>query len=305
MDDADNERPRKPRLVNRISRAFRLGDSQSCLLYQKSPFHVQKTTNIGVRRAPTVSRQNTVPYEKAREAENSTENNYAPLLKAHKLRSTHSEKAILAKQRVIRMLIVIVIIFFCCWTPNYIWWLILTAQDSFQLFDVWNSQVNTAITVLCYIPSCANPITYCFLNKKFRTALLLSFGCIRSPLRNRFHTVYLPKIDQTNITSKEYPSNGRQHLQRTHNCRHTVNETNGINTANDLRSSLYRSIPVLYQQRSFDVNANKAVDTPNVEKRRADSMKIRRDCCDSFSKMDYFNEEEERGLKKILNETNI
>lgn len=45
----------------------------------------------------------------------------------------YSEKAIIAKQRVIRMLIVIVIIFFCCWTPNYMWWLLLTAQDSFKV----------------------------------------------------------------------------------------------------------------------------------------------------------------------------
>ncbi|VDM43934.1 unnamed protein product [Toxocara canis] len=110
-----------------------------------------------------------------------------------RLRSTHSEKAFIAKQRVIRMLIVIVIIFFCCWTPNYMWWLLLTAQDSFQAFDVWNSQLNTAITVLCYISSCANPITYCFLNKKFRTALLLSFGCRKAAMRrHHFQKVYLP-----------------------------------------------------------------------------------------------------------------
>ncbi|VDM91335.1 unnamed protein product, partial [Onchocerca ochengi] len=49
------------------------------------------------------------------------------------LRSTHSERSVLAKQRVIKMLIVIVIIFFCCWTPNYMWWLLLTAQDSFKV----------------------------------------------------------------------------------------------------------------------------------------------------------------------------
>ncbi|KAL4003249.1 7 transmembrane receptor (rhodopsin family) protein [Acanthocheilonema viteae] len=108
------------------------------------------------------------------------------------LRSTHSERSILAKQRVIKMLIVIVIIFFCCWTPNYMWWLLLTAQDSFRTFDIWNSRVNTAITVLCYISSCANPITYCFLNKKFRTALLITFGCVRKT-PNHFPPIYLPE----------------------------------------------------------------------------------------------------------------
>ncbi|VDO57541.1 unnamed protein product [Onchocerca flexuosa] len=103
-----------------------------------------------------------------------------------------SERSVLAKQRVIKMLIVIVIIFFCCWTPNYMWWLLLTAQDSFKTFDIWNSQVNTVITVLCYISSCANPITYCFLNKKFRTALLITFGCLRKDT-NQYQTTYLPE----------------------------------------------------------------------------------------------------------------
>lgn len=50
-----------------------------------------------------------------------------------------SERTIVAKQRVIRMLIVIVIIFFCCWTPNYMWWLLLTAQDSFKVVNFSSS----------------------------------------------------------------------------------------------------------------------------------------------------------------------
>uniref|UniRef100_A0A915AR34 G-protein coupled receptors family 1 profile domain-containing protein n=1 Tax=Parascaris univalens TaxID=6257 RepID=A0A915AR34_PARUN len=126
-----------------------------------------------------------------------------------RLRSTHSEKAIVAKQRVIRMLIVIVIIFFCCWTPNYMWWLLLTAQDSFKAFDVWNSQLNTAITVLCYISSCANPITYCFLNQKFRTALLLSFGCHKSAIRrHHFHRVYSPPNDADDNVAAVYKADG-------------------------------------------------------------------------------------------------
>lgn len=47
------------------------------------------------------------------------------------LRSTHSGRTALVKQRLVRMLIVVVIIFFCCWTPSYIWWLLLNAQDAF------------------------------------------------------------------------------------------------------------------------------------------------------------------------------
>ncbi|KAK0417742.1 hypothetical protein QR680_013182 [Steinernema hermaphroditum] len=109
----------------------------------------------------------------------------------HSLRSTHSEKSVIAKQRVIKMLVVIVIIFFCCWTPSYIWWLLLTAQDSFGTFNVWNSDLNTVITILTYLSSCTNPITYCFLNQKFRTALLLTFGCRRKP-RGHFQKIYMP-----------------------------------------------------------------------------------------------------------------
>lgn len=57
--------------------------------------------------------------------------NAAFVLMARSVRSTHSGRTAQVKQRLIRMLIVIVIIFFCCWTPSYIWWLLLNAQDSF------------------------------------------------------------------------------------------------------------------------------------------------------------------------------
>ncbi|KAK6740113.1 hypothetical protein RB195_008529 [Necator americanus] len=109
------------------------------------------------------------------------------------LRSTHIQKSAVAKQRVIRMLIVVVIIFFCCWTPSYIWWLLLMAGDSFESLElsVWNSDLNTFITLLTYISSCTNPITYCFLNKKFRTAIYAMFGR-KKALRHHFQKVYFP-----------------------------------------------------------------------------------------------------------------
>ncbi|EYC27262.1 hypothetical protein Y032_0009g617 [Ancylostoma ceylanicum] len=109
------------------------------------------------------------------------------------LRSTHIQKSAVAKQRVIKMLIVVVIIFFCCWTPSYIWWLLLMAGDSFESLQlsVWNSDLNTFITLLTYISSCTNPITYCFLNKKFRTAIYAMFGK-KKTLRHHFQKVYFP-----------------------------------------------------------------------------------------------------------------
>uniref|UniRef100_A0A914LB71 G-protein coupled receptors family 1 profile domain-containing protein n=1 Tax=Meloidogyne incognita TaxID=6306 RepID=A0A914LB71_MELIC len=83
------------------------------------------------------------------------------------------------------MLIVIVVLFFFCWTPSYIWWIFLCTQDTFETFNIWNSEVNTIITVLTYLSSCTNPITYCFLNNKFRNALILTFGWKRSSARKR------------------------------------------------------------------------------------------------------------------------
>lgn len=122
------------------------------------------------------------------------------------LRSTHSGRTALAKQRLIRMLIIIVIIFFACWTPSYVWWLLLNAQDAFGVFNVWNSELNTFITVLTYLSSCTNPITYCFLNSKFRNALFASFGChTRSGLHSHFQRVYGGSVctsvqESTNLT---------------------------------------------------------------------------------------------------------
>uniref|UniRef100_A0AC35TI11 G_PROTEIN_RECEP_F1_2 domain-containing protein n=1 Tax=Rhabditophanes sp. KR3021 TaxID=114890 RepID=A0AC35TI11_9BILA len=93
------------------------------------------------------------------------------------IRSTHSSKVVLAKQRLIRMLIVIVIIFFCCWTPSYCYWILVTGSDYFGDGSLFNSELFLILTTLSYLASCANPITYCFLNAKFRNALMHVFGC--------------------------------------------------------------------------------------------------------------------------------
>uniref|UniRef100_A0A1I7X722 G_PROTEIN_RECEP_F1_2 domain-containing protein n=1 Tax=Heterorhabditis bacteriophora TaxID=37862 RepID=A0A1I7X722_HETBA len=157
----------------------------------------------------------------------------------HSLRSTHNQKSAIAKQRVIKMLIVVVIIFFCCWTPSYIWWLLLMAGDSFEVreyilyllylfrkvsyvlsflnvwdiiiiqslqLSVWNSDLNTFITLLTYLSSCTNPITYCFLNKKFRNAIYATFGR-KKVLRHHFQKVYFP----VNVHSPQLPNNNEKH----------------------------------------------------------------------------------------------
>uniref|UniRef100_A0AC34RR54 G-protein coupled receptors family 1 profile domain-containing protein n=1 Tax=Panagrolaimus sp. JU765 TaxID=591449 RepID=A0AC34RR54_9BILA len=164
------------------------------------------------------------------------------------LRSTHSSRTAIAKQRLIRMLIVIVIIFFCCWTPSYIWWLLLNAQDSFGTFNVWNSKLNTFITVLTYLSSCTNPITYCFLNSKFRTALFLTFGCKKNALRTRFQKVYAPggnsgtpqyyrgNVPSVNVSFKEADSNSNE----SHSKQTKRSESLTSSVLNRLRSVINR-----------------------------------------------------------------
>ncbi|XP_077983708.1 cholecystokinin receptor type A-like [Glandiceps talaboti] len=80
-----------------------------------------------------------------------------------------------AKRRVVKMLMVVVLLFFVCWTPSW-------CLNMWALFDrqaVWKvSALDAAvIKLLTYISSCVNPITYCFMNKKFRQGFLEAFGC--------------------------------------------------------------------------------------------------------------------------------
>ncbi|MCP9261021.1 BMA-CKR-1 [Dirofilaria immitis] len=93
------------------------------------------------------------------------------------LRSNRQEKIIEAKRRVIRMLIIIVIAFVICWTPSFIWWLIVRTADLVRI-HLWNRRVNTYITLLTHISACANPITYCFMNERFRKNIsMYLWGC--------------------------------------------------------------------------------------------------------------------------------
>ncbi|CAJ0941318.1 unnamed protein product, partial [Mesorhabditis belari] len=131
---------------------------------------------------------------------------------AQSVRSTHTQKSAAAKRRVVKMLIVIVIIFFCCWTPTYVWWLIVQGGDVFtDGIQLWNPLVNTVITTLCYLSSCTNPITYCFLNKKFRTAMRTIFGR-KKLIRQHFQKVYMPTDN-----GAFYPQNGKMHRSMSSN----------------------------------------------------------------------------------------
>ena len=101
------------------------------------------------------------------------------------VRQTYTDKSIWAKKKIIRMLFVIVLEFFLCWTPLYVintWY----AFDAASLYIKIGSTEIALIQLLAYLSSCCNPITYCFMNEKFRNGFLNAFGCgQRAPARTR------------------------------------------------------------------------------------------------------------------------
>ncbi|EJW87531.1 hypothetical protein WUBG_01553, partial [Wuchereria bancrofti] len=102
------------------------------------------------------------------------------------------EKIIEAKRRVIRMLIIIVIAFVVCWTPSFIWWLTIRTSDLVQI-HLWNRRANAYITLLTHISACANPITYCFMNERFRKNITTylwacTFQACKEPLQEKSPT---------------------------------------------------------------------------------------------------------------------
>ncbi|NXJ87122.1 CCKAR protein, partial [Trogon melanurus] len=104
-----------------------------------------------------------------------------------------SEAKLVAKRRVIRMLVVIVAMFFLCWLP------IFTANTwrAFAPRAAQRALSGTPISfihLLSYTSACANPLIYCFMNRRFRRAFLATCaGCRRAcPRRRPRHDEELP-----------------------------------------------------------------------------------------------------------------
>ncbi|GCC16587.1 hypothetical protein chiPu_0021898 [Chiloscyllium punctatum] len=107
--------------------------------------------------------------------------------KLDRARSNASGSKLVAKKRVIRMLIVIVVMFFICWMPIY-------TVNTWRAFDNQNAirRLSGApisfIHLLSYTSSCVNPLVYCFMNKRFRKAFLSTFAhCLRPFTHLRQH----------------------------------------------------------------------------------------------------------------------
>lgn len=100
--------------------------------------------------------------------------------KAERPRTNTSEAKLEAKKRVIRMLVVIVVLFFLCWMPLYCantW----RAFDDITAKQALSGSPIAFIHLLCYTSACVNPIIYCFMNTRFRKALLTTFSCCAAP----------------------------------------------------------------------------------------------------------------------------
>ena len=116
------------------------------------------------------------------------------------VRSTHLEKSILAKKRVIRMLFVVVFEFFICWTPIFIV-NILALYIPNELYRTLGGYGISFLHLLSYASSCCNPITYCFMNRRFVQAFLHVFGCRKVGKK-------LPRIYGSRMSFRTHSHNG-------------------------------------------------------------------------------------------------
>ncbi|XP_035531241.1 cholecystokinin receptor type A [Morone saxatilis] len=104
---------------------------------------------------------------------NSTNSSSKPMV--GRVCGSSSTANLMAKKRVIRMLLVIVFLFFLCWTPVFV-------VNAWQAFDRRSAYRLTGapisfIHLLSYTSACVNPIIYCFMNKRFRQGMLSTFTC--------------------------------------------------------------------------------------------------------------------------------
>ncbi|XP_035283568.1 cholecystokinin receptor type A isoform X2 [Anguilla anguilla] len=96
--------------------------------------------------------------------------------KLSRVSSNSSATNLMAKKRVIRMLLVIVCLFFLCWTPIFSVnaWRAFHRRSADRLLS---GAPISFIHLLSYTSACVNPIIYCFMNKRFRQGMLATFAC--------------------------------------------------------------------------------------------------------------------------------
>ncbi|XP_008007073.3 gastrin/cholecystokinin type B receptor [Chlorocebus sabaeus] len=99
--------------------------------------------------------------------------------------SRPTQAKLLAKKRVVRMLLVIVVLFFLCWLPVY-------SANTWRAFDglgahrALSGAPISFIHLLSYASACVNPLVYCFMHRRFRQACLETCArCCPRPPRAR------------------------------------------------------------------------------------------------------------------------
>nr|XP_020466981.1 cholecystokinin receptor type A [Monopterus albus] len=111
---------------------------------------------------------------------------------------------LMAKKRVIRMLLVIVFLFFLCWTPVFVvnaW----KAFDKRPTYHLTGAPISF-IHLLSYMSACVNPIIYCFMNKRFRQGMLTTFTCCSCFGRSSGESSGLEKSPGNTVAKREVKS---------------------------------------------------------------------------------------------------
>lgn len=121
---------------------------------------------------------------------------------AVKLRSSVDRRLAQKRQsRVIKMLAVLVGEFFICWLPLHCINLISLYKPKL-VYETIGYNGLTMFLMLAYTSSCTNPITYCFMNHKFRQSFLTLFSCCsgrNNEARTNPQQILKPKIRSTAI----------------------------------------------------------------------------------------------------------
>ncbi|XP_046910590.2 cholecystokinin receptor type A [Dermatophagoides farinae] len=108
-------------------------------------------------------------------------NNRAILLVANT--SSHSYHGTSRQRRIIIMLFVVVIEFFICWSPIFLLDTMALYRPELvygtsQKVSRWiGIDIISVCHLLCFCSTCNNPITYCFMNKRFRDHFFSLFRC--------------------------------------------------------------------------------------------------------------------------------
>ncbi|NXE17215.1 CCKAR protein, partial [Lophotis ruficrista] len=109
-------------------------------------------------------------------------------------RINSSEAKLAAKRRVIRMLVVIVAMFFLCWLPIFV----ANTWRAFAPRAAQRALSGTPISfihLLSYTSACANPLIYCFMNRRFRRAFLATCARCRRACPRRAPQEELPNAN--------------------------------------------------------------------------------------------------------------